>query len=304
MCVSIHRINGNKIANIIRNEIKEEVRAFKNANGITPTLGVVLASDDPASQIYVQKKQEACEEVGIHSKLFQPFKEKNIENPATAWDILFTTLQKINNDKNIHGYLVQLPLFPSLKHRTLDVFDQIKPSKDVDVFHPENVGLLVQNRPRFLPCTPYGVQLLLKYSNIDPRGKHVVIINRSEIVGKPLSSMLIQDNEYANATVTVCHDNTPASALKEMTLQADIIVVAVGIPNFIQADMVKEGVVIIDVGITRIEKKLYGDVAFEKVAPKTSQITPVPGGVGPMTVTILLKNTLKAAQLYVENTSS
>jgi methylenetetrahydrofolate dehydrogenase (NADP+)/methenyltetrahydrofolate cyclohydrolase len=303
MHVSIHRIDGNEIAKKIRKEIKEEVRAFKNIHNITPTLGVVLTSDDPASQIYVQKKQEACEEVGIHSHLFQPFKEKNIENTTEAWNILSTTLQKINTDENIHGYLVQLPLLPCLKHRTLDIFDQIKPSKDVDVFHPENVGLLVQNRPRFLPCTPYGVQLLLKYSKIDPRGKHVVIINRSEIVGKPLSSMLIQDNEYANATVTVCHDNTPASALKEMTLQADIIVVAVGIPNFIQADMVKEGVVIIDVGITRVEKKLYGDVNFTTVAPKTSKITPVPGGVGPMTVTMLLKNTLKAAQLYVENTS-
>jgi methylenetetrahydrofolate dehydrogenase (NADP+) / methenyltetrahydrofolate cyclohydrolase len=289
-------IDGKKIAKQLRENIKEEVYSFIKKTGITPSLGVVLASDNPASKIYIKKKQQACSEVGIKSSLFH----LDLTSTTNSWKKLCEQIEELNNTPNLHGYLVQLPLHDSLKKHTLELFDKIAPEKDVDVFNPKNVGLLVQNRPNFLPCTPRGIQLLLKHSNIKICGKHVVIINRSEIVGKPLSSMLIQDSEYANATVTVCHDHTPPEALKKMTLQADIIIVAVGIPGFITKEMVKKGVVIIDVGITRVGKNLLGDVNFEEVAPLTSQITPVPGGVGPMTVTTLLQNTLTAAQLYAK----
>lgn len=283
-------IDGKAIAAQIQKELQGEVAFFTDHN-VQPCLAVVLVGDNPASKVYVQKKREACEAVGIASKLIT-----DINNQYDLMD----ELEILARSKNVHGVLIQLPL-PKDEwgedYRLHEVFDNIPPLKDVDVFHPENVGLLVQGRPRFLPCTPHGIQIMLARSGIQVKGKHVVVINRSNIVGKPLSSMLIQDcDEYANATVTVCHDNTPPEQLKRITKEADIVVVAVGIPGFLKADMIGKGAVVVDVGITRIHGKIFGD-AEQGVREVAGWITPVPGGVGPMTVTMLLVNTLKAARM-------
>jgi len=288
--VTARIIDGKAIAAQIQKELQGEVAFFTDHN-VQPCLAVVLVGDNPASKVYVQKKREACEAVGIASKLIT-----DINNQYDLMD----ELEILARSKNVHGVLIQLPL-PKDEwgedYRLHEVFDNIPPLKDVDVFHPENVGLLVQGRPRFLPCTPHGIQIMLARSGIQVKGKHVVVINRSNIVGKPLSSMLIQDcDEYANATVTVCHDNTPPEQLKRITKEADIVVVAVGIPGFLKADMIGKGAVVVDVGITRIHGKIFGD-AEQGVREVAGWITPVPGGVGPMTVTMLLVNTLKAARM-------
>jgi methylenetetrahydrofolate dehydrogenase (NADP+)/methenyltetrahydrofolate cyclohydrolase len=283
-------IDGSAIAAQIQQELKGEV-AFFTENNVQPCLAVVLVGDNPASKVYVRKKREACEAVGIASKLIT-----NINNHYDLMD----ELEILNRSKDVHGILVQLPL-PKDEwgddYNLREVFEGISPWKDVDVFHPENVGLLVQGRPRFHPCTPHGIQIMLARSGIQVKGKHVVVINRSNVVGKPLSSMLIQDcDEYANATVTVCHDSTPPEQLKQISRSADVVVVAVGIPGFLKADMVGKGAVVVDVGITRVNGKILGD-ADPGVREVAGWVTPVPGGVGPMTVTMLLVNTLKAARM-------
>lgn len=282
-------LDGIAISQFIKNEIKEEI----NDLGIKPKLAVILVGDNPASKVYVSKKCQACAEVGIASEAYY-FGEDEFLNVKAK-------LNELNCDDSVHGILIQLPL-PKKWDQNL-LFNIINPKKDVDVFNPINVGLLVQNRPRFLPPTPQAVQQIFKRSHLSLAGKHVVVINRSNIVGKPLSSMLIQDNGlYANATVTVCHDNTPPSILKQICLSADVIVVAVGIPNFLTTDMVSEHHIVIDVGITRLGKKIVGDVDPE-VNKKVSWITLVPGGVGPVTVSCLLMNTLKAAKDLLKPTS-
>jgi len=286
-------LDGNAVAAEVRAEIKAKI-------GMTPPcLAVVLCSEDPASEIYVSKKRQACEECGIISFLLKPF-EGGIENWSQPMDHLLATIDYLNNDPAVHGVLVQLPLPKCLDAQA--VFDRIDPHKDVDVFSPTNVGLLLQGRPRFVPCTPQGIQELLTRSGIGIAGKKVAIINRSDIVGKPLSALLVQDHGQANATVFMCHDHTPPDRLKEVCLSSDIIVVAVGQPNFLTADMVPEGAVVVDVGINRIPgtRKIVGDVDFDAVSQKVSAITPVPGGVGPMTVAMLMRNTLKA-QLLSKN---
>jgi len=282
-------IDGKAIAAVLKGRLAEEVAEFKNRDGAPPTLEVILVGNNPASEVYVKKKAEACETVGIRSRVHR-FEEKTEE-----YDILRLMRNILNISSTTNGILVQLPLPEHIDN--YKIFDEINPLKDVDVFHPENVGLLVQGRPRFLPCTPHGVQRMLNMSGLPISGKHVVVINRSDIVGKPLSSMLIQDNdEYANATVTVCHDRTPPEELNRICSIADIIVVAVGIPGFLTSDMVRKNQIIVDVGITRVGKKLIGDV-HPSVREKVEWITPVPNGIGPMTVVMLLENTLKAAKL-------
>jgi methylenetetrahydrofolate dehydrogenase (NADP+)/methenyltetrahydrofolate cyclohydrolase len=284
-------IDGKKIAADIELDISRKILKLRRR----PCLAVVLCGDNPASEIYVSKKQEACRRVGIESRLVRLFQGGE---PYNAEYELTDKLQHLNHDPDVDGILVQLPLPPSIIEWR--VFDKINPEKDVDVLTPMNVGLLVQGLiPRFKPCTPHGIQVMLNRSGISVAEKHVVVINRSNIVGKPLSSMLIQDcNEYANATVTVCHNRTPPEQLKTIARSADIVIVAVGIPGFLTADMVKPGAVVVDVGITRVGKKVLGDVDFEMVKEVAGFITPVPGGVGPMTVTMLLENTLRAAEYF------
>ena len=274
----------------ISEEIKQEVRtaskAFHKKKHRNPCLAVALVGDNPASQIYVGKKRQACCDVSIDSLVYYIIKSQ---------ESLINIIKQAGEDASIDGMLVQLPLPEG--YNVNEVFDALDPRKDVDVFNPINVGLLVQNRPRFIPCTPHGIQQMLRRSDISIEGNHVVIINRSNIVGKPLSSMLIQDDgEKANATVTVCHDRTPPEELKKLCRDADIIVVAVGIPNFLTADMVRENQVVIDVGITRMGKKVVGDV-HPDVREVVGWISTVPGGVGLLTVSMLLHNTLKAAEL-------
>jgi methylenetetrahydrofolate dehydrogenase (NADP+) / methenyltetrahydrofolate cyclohydrolase len=290
--VSAKVLNGKAIAAEIQGELKGKVADLKFHFGVIPRLAVVLVGDNAASRIYVEKKREACAAIGIESELHKPWILSKPYEPNTGLRGCLTDLSK---NRAIHGILLQLPL-PEGYNPHLWI-DAIEPKKDVDVFHPENIGLLVQGRPRFKPCTPHGVQQLLKRSGISVSGKHVVIINRSDVVGKPLSSLLIQDNEeYANATVTVCHNRSNQAAMKQIAATADIIVVAVGQPGFLTPDMVQPGAVVIDVGITRIGKKVVGD-CHPEVKEVAGYITPVPGGVGPMTVTMLLENTLLAAKL-------
>lgn len=282
-------IDGTFHAQEIMGEVANDVKNLKENKGVTPCLGVIMVGDDPASAVYVRKKQEACERVGINSIL-------TVVNENDCWkakERVEWAIYEFNGNANVHGILLQLPV-PGIRAQPL--FEIINPKKDVDVLHPENVGLLVQHQPRFKPCTPHGVQVLLNRSGIEIPGKHVVVINRSNVVGKPLSSMLVQDcDEYANATVTVCHDRTPPDRLKELTLQADIVCVAVGKPGFLTADMVKPGAVVVDIGITRVGKRVVGDVDFERVKEVAGWITKVPGGIGPMTVAMLMFNTVQAA---------
>ena len=284
-------LDGQKISDQIRNEIKDELLCR-----VPPCLAVVLCTDDPASEIYVQRKQKACEEVGITTFLLRPF-QGGLDKWEHQEEHLLSTIDYLNNDPAVHGILVQLPLPRGINQHW--VFDRINPLKDVDVFNPTNVGLLLQGRPRLIPCTPQGIQELLLRSGIPIAGKKVAIINRSDIVGKPLNALLIQDDgQRANATVVLCHDRTPPERLKEVCLASDIIVVAVGIPNFLTEDMVHEKSIVVDVGINRKEgsKKIVGDV-HPAVHDKVFAYSPVPGGVGPMTVTMLLRNTLKAQDL-------
>lgn len=282
-------INGKEISAAIRAELKEECQAFVAANGYAPGLAVVIVGEDPASQVYVRNKARACEEVGFASEV--------IRLPAeTKQDELNALIDRLNADPQTHGILVQLPLPKHLDERAVTL--RISPDKDVDAFHPYNVGLMTMGDPRFLPCTPAGVMELLRRSGVDPAGKRCAVIGRSNIVGKPMALLLLA----ANATVTVCHSKT--KDLPAVTKQADILVCAVGRAGFLTADMVKSGAVVIDVGMNRdAEGKLVGDVDFPNVAPLCSQITPVPGGVGPMTITMLLRNTLTAARLAASATA-
>ena len=275
-------IDGKAISAQIRSEIKAETEEFAAKNGFRPGLAVIIVGDDAASQVYVRNKRRACEEVGFYSEAY--------ELPATTTqEELNALVDKLNADEKIHGILCQLPLPRHLDEN--QVILRIDPKKDVDAFHPENVGKIMLGKYDFLPCTPAGIMKLLAFYNIDITGKECVVIGRSNIVGKPMAHLLLEKN----GTVTVCHSRT--KNLSEVTKRADILVVAIGKPEFLSADMVKDGAVVIDVGINRTaEGKLVGDVAFAEVAEKASYITPVPGGVGPMTITMLLKNTLTAAE--------
>ncbi|MEX1224458.1 MAG: bifunctional methylenetetrahydrofolate dehydrogenase/methenyltetrahydrofolate cyclohydrolase FolD [Pirellulales bacterium] len=278
-------LDGKALANQIQAEISESVVEFIQNTAVTPCLAAVLVGDDPASEVYIRNKRAACERVGIDSR-FLPLPGD------VSQEELLKTVAKLNKDQQVHGILVQLPLPPHID--TTRVLDAILPAKDVDCFHPENVGRLVQGRPLFLPCTPHGVQQLLQRNGIEIAGRHVVVIGRSEIVGKPMANMLLQKGAGADATVTICHSRT--QNLAAIARQADILIVAIGRARFLTAEMVKPGAVVVDVGMNRENKKLCGDVDFEAVRQVASWITPVPGGVGPLTVTMLLLNTLAAAQ--------
>jgi len=285
-------IDGNQIAADIRAEMKREVADLKAKHGLTPGLAVVLVGEDPASVVYVRNKKRGCEEIGINSY------EYKLEATAKESEVL-DIVQKLNGDRNVHGILVQLPLPKQISESK--ILNTIVPEKDVDGFHPVNVGKMLIGEPCFLPCTPHGVQELLLRSGNDPKGKHVVVVGRSNIVGKPVTAILMQKKPGADATVTVCHSST--KNLAEITRQADILIAAIGRPKMITADMVSNGVVVIDVGVNRIEDKstksgfrLVGDVDFDAVKEKASAITPVPGGVGPMTITMLLMNTIESAK--------
>ncbi len=272
-------IDGKATGAAVRGELKERIAQLKS-RGIVPGLAVVIVGEDPASQVYVRNKGKACEEVGIYSE--------TIALPEqTTQAELMALIQRLNERSDIHGILVQLPLPRHLDEQ--QVIRAIRPEKDVDAFHPVNVGKIMIGDFDYVPCTPAGVMVLLERYGIDVAGKNAVVIGRSNIVGKPQAMLLL----HRNATVTVCHSKT--ENLAQITRQADIIVVAIGRANFLTGDMVKEGAVVIDVGMNRLENgKLTGDVDFESVAPKASFITPVPGGVGPMTITMLLQNTLTA----------
>ena len=276
-------IDGKAISKQVREEIAAEVISFQEKHGSVPGLAVVIVGNDPASQVYVRNKKKGCEEVGFYSESY--------ELPeSTTQEELIALVEKLNNDDKIHGILVQLPL-PKHLNET-EVLLKIKPEKDVDAFHPYNVGKIMIGNHDLLPCTPAGVMVLLEKSGIDVCGKKCVVIGRSNIVGKPMAMLLL----HANGTVTICHSRT--QNLKEICREADILVASIGKPEFVTADMVKEGAVVVDVGINRLESgKLVGDVAFGEVEPKASYITPGPGGVGPMTITMLLKNTLTAASI-------
>ena len=276
------RIDGKAISAQIRAEIKEETAAFCAERGYAPGLAVVIVGEDPASQVYVRNKAKACEEVGFYSEVHRLPEQ-------TDQETLNALVDRLNADEKIHGILVQLPLPRHLDET--EVLLRIDPKKDVDAFHPYNVGKIMIGDYDFLPCTPAGVMALLERSGIDPAGKRCVVIGRSNIVGKPMAMLLL----HANGTVTVCHSRTRDLAL--ITREADILVVAIGRADFVGADMVKEGAVVIDVGMNRrADGKLTGDVDYAAVEPIASAITPVPGGVGPMTITMLLKNTLTAAR--------
>jgi methylenetetrahydrofolate dehydrogenase (NADP+)/methenyltetrahydrofolate cyclohydrolase len=286
-------IDGKKISLQIQQEIILEVDAIKELNGKIPHLAAILVGSDPASETYVANKVKACENVGFSSTLVR-MPDNTTENKLLA------KIAELNADKDIDGYIVQLPLPPHIKERK--IIEAIDPKKDVDGFHPKNVGRMVLNLQTYLPATPFGIMQLLERYKIPTAGKHCVVIGRSNIVGSPVSIMLGKNSNPGNCTVTLTHSHT--ANLKELTLMADIVIVALGKPQFLTADMIKPGVVIIDVGINRVPSdqtksgfKLVGDVKFDEVAEKASYITPVPGGVGPMTIASLLKNTLQAAQL-------
>ncbi len=279
-------IDGKLISASVRQQITEETTAFTAESGVTPHLAAVLVGDDPASQVYVRNKERACEKCGLKSTLHRL-------SVDTTQQQLMDLVAQLNADESVHGILVQLPLPNHLD--STPVLDSIRPDKDVDGFHPENVGLLLQGRPRFLPCTPHGVMKMLEHEHIKTAGKHAVVIGRSDIVGKPMAALLVQKG--VDATVTICHSRT--ADIAAVTRQADILVAAVGIPEFVKGDMIKPGAVVIDVGINRVNDKLVGDVEFAAAAEKASAITPVPGGVGPMTIAMLLQNTLQAAKQSV-----
>jgi methylenetetrahydrofolate dehydrogenase (NADP+)/methenyltetrahydrofolate cyclohydrolase len=290
--VTAIRIDGKEMAAEIRGEVAEGVAALRAATGVTPGLVAVLVGDDPASAVYVRNKGIACDEAGMFNETI------TLPTEATQEELL-AWVARLNADDRFHGILVQLPLPKHIDERT--VIQSINPDKDVDGMHPFSTGLLLEGNPRFLPATPAGVQQLLVRTGNDPAGKHVVIVGRSNIVGKPLAALLMQKNPGANATVTVCHTGT--ADIAELTRQADIVVAAMGKPQALTADMIKDGAVVIDVGINRVEDatrksgyRLVGDADYEGLLEKASAITPVPGGVGPMTIAMLLTNTLRAAQ--------
>ncbi len=283
-------LNGKLIADEIRAELTTEVTAFVDRTRVQPALAAILVGDFAPSEVYVRSKEKACQRVGISSRVHRLAKE-------TSEAELLQLIEQLNQDRDVHGILVQLPLPGHI--REIRVLDAIDPLKDVDAFHPENVGLIAQGRPRYLPCTPHGISQLLHRSGIKTRGKHAVIVGRSDIVGKPMALMLMNRDssvgqDGANATVTVCHTQT--AALADVTRQADLLIAAIGRAKFITAEMVKPGAIVVDVGINRTDAGLVGDVDFEAVREVASFLTPVPGGVGPLTVTMLLYNTLEAAR--------
>ncbi|MFC1557099.1 bifunctional methylenetetrahydrofolate dehydrogenase/methenyltetrahydrofolate cyclohydrolase FolD [candidate division KSB1 bacterium] len=284
-------IDGKEISKTIRNELAERITAL-GLRGYQPGLGVILAGNDPASHIYVRMKERACTDIGIYTET-ERF-EEDIDQKT-----IIDTVKRFNEDERIHGILVQHPLPPGIDENT--VLLQLDPDKDVDGFHPVNMGKLLIGEAGFIPCTPYGIIEMLNRSGYSPQGKHAVIAGRSNIVGKPLAALLFQKNDHANATVTVCHSRT--AGLSEITKKADILIAAIGSPEYITGDMVKEGAVVIDVGQNRVDDdtsekgyKLVGDVKFDEVEKIACAITPVPGGVGPMTITMLLHNTTLAAE--------
>jgi len=282
-------IDGNAVAADVRDGLGDAIDTLDEA-GVTPSLATVLMSDDPASETYVSMKQDDCEEVGIEAI------DVEIDPDAPAAE-LFETIDDLNADPDVNGILVQMPVPDHVEKRA--VLERIDPAKDVDGFHPENVGRLVAGNPRFKPCTPHGIQKLLDAVAVDPEGKDVVVVGRSDIVGKPMANLLIQKAPGGNATVTVCHSRTDDLGAK--TRQADVVVAAVGVPELIDGSMLAEGVTVIDVGVNRVDAdtetgyELVGDVDFESAREKAAAITPVPGGVGPMTITMLLYNTVAAA---------
>jgi len=297
--VSARIIDGKAIAAEIQSETAGEVQQFTTETGYAPCLATVIAGDDPASAVYIRLKHRGCKRAGIESR--------HTSLPADAsQQQLLELVASLNNDPAVHGILVQLPLPPQIDETA--VLDAIHPLKDVDCFHPENVGRLTQGRPRFLPCTPHGVMQILARSGIEAAGRHAVVAGRSEIVGKPMASMLLQRNSTvgasgANATVTVCHSRT--ENLAAITAQADILIAAIGRPLFFTADMVKPGATVIDVGVNRLDDgSLAGDVDFQAVRQVAGAITPVPGGVGPLTISMLLLNTLQAARLQASNAAA
>jgi len=284
-------ISGKEIAAAMREELAVEIESLK-VKDIIPGLGVLLVGEDPASRSYVSAKEKACEKLGIHSR------EETLPPTASIEEIL-EKVNDFNHDDRIHGILVQLPLPESSMEN--EVLNTILPEKDVDGFHPVSVGKMMLGLETFLPCTPHGILHMLKRSGIETKGAHAVVLGRSNIVGRPMLNLLSQKSDFGNATVTVCHTGT--KNVEEFTKQADIIIAATGWPNTVTADMVKEGVVIIDVGVNRVEDpeaakgyKLVGDVDYPNLLEKASAITPVPGGVGPMTITMLLYNTVEAAK--------
>ncbi len=280
-------ISGRECSEKVRGEISGEVKRFRAEHGYLPGLAVIIVGEDPASQVYVRNKKKACIDVGMHSEV--------IELPeSTSESELLLCIDKLNKDESVHGILVQLPLPAHISEE--NVINSIDPAKDVDAFHPVNVGKVMTGNFSFVPCTPAGVMEMLKFKSIDISGKNCVIIGRSNIVGKPQAMLMLKEN----ATVTVCHSKT--KNLSQITKQADILIAAVGKAKFVSSEMVKEGAVVVDVGINRLpDGKLCGDVDFEDVEPHASYITPVPGGVGPMTITMLLKNTLTAAKKLAKN---
>jgi len=284
-------ILGKDVSAEIYAELRTRIAELKS-KGTTPGLAVVLVGEDPASQVYVRKKGEMCEELGM--------KSVTVRMPAdTTQEQLMSKVDELNNDPSIHGFLVQLPLPDHLDEEA--VINAIDPKKDVDCFHPSNVGRVLIGNPDFLPATPAGVQQMLVRSGVETSGKHVVVVGRSNIVGKPMAAIMVQKGLGADSTVTIVHSRT--KNLSEITRQADILIVAIGKPRFVTADMVKEGAVVIDVGTNRIEdpthpkgSRLVGDVDFDNVKDRTSAISPVPGGVGPMTICMLMANAVKAAE--------
>ena len=283
-------LDGKALAERVRRGLAAEVSEFRAATGVVPGLSVVLVGEDPASQVYVRNKQKAASAAGMRDEL--------IRLPAeTSQDDLLATIDRLNADPAVHGILVQLPLPKHIDSRL--VIERIDPHKDVDGFHPMNFGLLAQGSPRFVPCTPLGIVELLKEAGVETRGARVVVLGRSQVVGKPVALLLLQKGKGADATVTICHTGTkdPAAIARE----ADVLIAAMGQPELVTADWIKPGAVVIDVGIHRKDDgKLCGDVDFAEVSQVASRITPVPGGVGPMTVAMLLRNTLYAARLAAE----
>ncbi|MDR3205612.1 MAG: bifunctional methylenetetrahydrofolate dehydrogenase/methenyltetrahydrofolate cyclohydrolase FolD [Candidatus Methanoplasma sp.] len=288
-------ILGKDVSESIYSELRVRIQALKN-NGTTPGLAVVLVGDDPASQVYVRMKGKMCEELGMRSlTITLP--------PSATQEELLAKIGELNRDPGIHGFLVQLPLPGHMDEE--EVINAIDPRKDVDCFHPSNVGRMLIGNPDFLPATPAGVQQMLIRSGIDTSGRHVVVVGRSNIVGKPMAAMMLQKGKGADSTVTVVHSRT--KDLPSATRQADILIVAIGKPKFITADMVKDGAVVIDVGTNRVDdpsspkgSRLVGDVDFDAVREKASAISPVPGGVGPMTICMLMANTVAAAEMAAE----
>ncbi len=297
--MSAEKLDGREAAKSVRNRIAADVRSFSET-GRSPGLGVVLVGDNPASLSYVRGKEKACEEVGIHSR------EIRLGADVSQTEVLETVLA-LNDDEGIDGILVQLPLPDHVDERR--VLEAIDPSKDVDGLHRFSLGTLMLGEEGFIPCTPYGVIELLKHYEIPTNGRHVVVLGRSMLVGKSLANLLLRRGEYGDATVTICHSRTPD--LSVHTLQADILIAAMGRPALVTGEMVREGSVVIDVGVSRVDDpskkrgyRLQGDVDYEAAAERAAWITPVPGGVGPMTITMLLQNTLDAARHRVEMSGS